>query len=161
MMSGYVIGAAIVVLSLAACGQNSGDVSAGRGSPSEIVGGSAPSETTGIEDKPTLVAVTPGLANVQPAGWTEADVLADGRQLLVHFWADPCTGVDRVDVRYRVDRVTVTLYQGIDPERRTGPCAQIAEHRAVRVPLAEPLDGRQVVDGAAGQGDPSTMPTPL
>lgn len=166
-MGATAIGAALLLLALTACGQTSAGGSAGGsapGGPAEIVGGPAVSEPaapeSGAASGASLLDITPGLAQVRPVRWTDVDVRPGGAELLVQFWADPCTGVDSVDVRPQSGRVVVTLHVGVDPEQ-TGPCPQTAEYRAVRVALDEPLGNRPVVDGARGQGEATTAPTPL
>ena len=166
-MGATAIGAALLLLALTACGQTtvggSGSGSDAAG-PAEIVGGPAVSEpagpATGAASGPSLLDVTPGLARVRPVRWTDVEVRPGGTELLVQFWADPCTGVDSVDVQPQPERVVVTLHVGVDP-KQTGPCPQTAEYRAVKVALDEPLGNRPVVDGAPGQGEATTAPTPL
>jgi hypothetical protein len=47
--------------------------------------------------------------------------------------------------------VTVTLFAGSDPARPDAACIEIALSMAVDVPLAAPLGGRPVRDGATGE----------
>ena len=72
--------------------------------------------------------------------------------LRVTFWGGvaPCFVLDRAEVREAPDAVTVTLFAGSDPAQRDAACIEIALSMAVDVPLASPLGGRPVLDGAAG-----------
>jgi len=54
-----------------------------------------------------------------------------------------------VAVSYDADAVTVTLFQGSDPNAGDVACIDIALQKQVTVTLDEPLAGRAIVDGAA------------
>lgn len=99
-----------------------------------------------------VVTPTPGLVGVRPSRWAYA--AAAGSRLLVHFYAEPVSAVDRVEVGEAPDRVTVTLYVGVRPGRGRVVALQLAEHRAVEVDLQAPLGDRRVVDGAPDATDP-------
>ena len=69
--------------------------------------------------------------------------------LLVQFYGgvEECYGLDHVDVKYGIDEITVTLYEGRVPSAEV--CIDIAMLKAVRISLREPVAGRKIVDGAA------------
>ena len=56
--------------------------------------------------------------------------------------------LDRVDVRYDAATVTITLFEGHDPNAGDVACIEIAVYKRVVVQLDEPVDGRTIVDGA-------------
>ena len=96
------------------------------------------------------VVPTPGMDNVHPTSWIKAAPSADGTSVTVRFWSgvEPCYVLDHVDVAYGTDAVTITLYQGNDPTAGDVACIDIAMLKQVVVPLDQPLDGRQLVDGS-------------
>jgi hypothetical protein len=103
-----------------------------------------------IEPDPQVVEPTPGMVNVFPRpfdSWTTVD----GDSLHIDFWSGvaPCSVLDRVDVTYGADAVTITLFEGADPSAGDVACIAIAELKRVVVTLAEPLGDRSVIDGAA------------
>jgi hypothetical protein len=102
--------------------------------------------------KSSPVTPRPGMADVRAIGWDRVDVSGDGRTLTVHFWSgvEPCSVLDRVDVRYGDDAVTITLFEGHDPsaDDEDVACIEIAVAKSVTITLDEPLAGRDVVDGA-------------
>jgi hypothetical protein len=102
--------------------------------------------------KSSPVTPRPGMADVRAIGWDRVDVAGDGRALTIHFWSgvEPCSVLDRVDVRYGNDAVTITLYEGHDPsaDGKDVACIEIAVAKSVTITLDEPLAGRELVDGA-------------
>jgi hypothetical protein len=60
--------------------------------------------------------------------------------------ASGCTEIAKTDVRYDDDAITVTLYEG--PTPGAGDCLAIEERRTVDIDLEEPVDGREIEDGA-------------
>jgi hypothetical protein len=96
---------------------------------------------------PLLVTPRSGLVDVRPTVWEKAEIVNE-RTLLVQFWSgvEECYGVDRVDVDYRTQEVSVTVYEGRLPSAEV--CIEIALLKAVRVSLEEPIAGRKIVDGA-------------
>jgi hypothetical protein len=106
-----------------------------------------PAGTIPPKPKPLIVEPRPGLVDVTPQPWDKANVL-DPRTVEVRFYSgiEECYGVDRVDVDYRKRSVVITVYSGRVPTAEV--CIEIAVLKAVRVDLAEPLDGRRIVDGA-------------
>jgi hypothetical protein len=142
--------AAFALVVLVACGGVGGDAArpgAGSGPDSPVT--STPVDPTEPIPSPRPKVVEPqaGLIDVRAQPWDAARAMND-RTLLVAFYSGvhECYGVDRVDVEYAPQEVTVTLFIG-----RTGGnkiCIEIAEYQAVKVRLDEPLDGRKIVDGA-------------
>jgi hypothetical protein len=139
--------AALVIagLLLGACA----DPTAGPGAqPSDTPVTSNPTPDPSIST-PTPKRVRPraGLVDVRPVPWEKVDVL-DQSTLDVQFYngVEECHGLDRVDVDYSRDAVTVTVYVGRVPG--AGVCIEIAELKVTRVNLDEPLNGRKILDGA-------------
>jgi len=139
--------AALVIagLLLGACA----DPSAGPGSqPPDTPVTSNPSPGGSIPT-PTAKRVRPraDLVDVRPVPWEKVDVL-DQSTLDVQFYngVEECYGLDRVEVEYSEDAVTVTVYVGRVPGARV--CIEIAELKVTKVNLDEPLNGRKILDGA-------------
>ena len=101
--------------------------------------------------EPQIVEPTPGMDNVRQTSFDTAAIGADDTTLTIVFWSgvEPCYVLDRVDVSYGADVVTVTLFQGSDPNAGDVACIDIALQKQVTVTLSEPLAGRAIVDGAA------------
>ena len=91
-----------------------------------------------------------GMADLRPVGWDKARPRSSGRALRITYWSgvEPCNVLDRVDVDYSPKEITVTLFEGHDPEAGDVACIEIALLKAVVVDLEEPVDGRKIVDGA-------------
>lgn len=107
------------------------------------------------EPQPQIVEPTPGMSNVVPRPFDAATVGDDGRTVSIDFWSgiEPCAVLDHVDVSYGDDAVTITLFEGSDLS--TGEdvaCIEIGVLKRVVITLDEPLDDRQIVDGAASKG---------
>jgi hypothetical protein len=102
-------------------------------------------------DGAQLVEPTPGMAGVRPHAFDHAVVGDDGRTLTVFFWSgvEPCYVLDHVDVAYGAKAVTITLYEGHDPDAGDVACIEIALLKKVVVPLGEPVGDREILDGAA------------
>jgi len=100
---------------------------------------------------PQIVEPTPGMANVRARPFDTATVGDDDRTVTIDFWSgiEPCAVLDRVDVDYGSDDVTITLFEGNDPYAGDVACIEIAVQKQVVIVLDEPLDGRTLVDGAA------------
>ena len=146
-----------MVLAATACADGGGDV-AGR-SPDSAVTGSPGDRATGPKGSPHVVEPTPGLADVRPTAWQEAEQLADGRVRLT-YWSSPCLALDRVETEIAEDRVVLTIYEGVEPTASSRPCVQIAELRAVLVEPTEAVGGRAIVDGA-DRGGSGSVPQPM
>ncbi len=156
--------------SFGAGGSEPGSLGSGVGAPpatgapspgcgAEHDSGSAPDGTVssapcvpGPEPKPQpmIVVPRPGMSNVRPIAFTSATVRADGRTVDVRFWSgvEPCSVLDHVDVSYGTDAVTITLFQGSDPNAGLVACPDIAVLKQVTVTLDQDVAGRRIVDGA-------------
>lgn len=96
-----------------------------------------------------LVEPTPGMADVRARGWDTVDVGAGGLRLTISFVSgiEPCAVLDHVDVVYGAKAVTVTLFEGHDPDAGNVACIDIGVFKKVVVDLDEPLGDRTVNDG--------------
>ncbi|WP_459800832.1 hypothetical protein [Herbidospora sp. RD11066] len=95
---------------------------------------------------PTLVQPKGGTVEPRKVPWTRATPAGDGVMISWSSGVEPCYTLDRVEVKETAAEVTVTLWEGTtDPE---AACIQIAIEKETFVKLAEPLAGREVVDGA-------------
>ncbi len=136
-------------LVLAACGDDTEQLDTGApDEPAQTLpddGAGDPPDEAG----PERVEPRPGMANVRPRSFEEAEPL-DERTLAVRFWSgvEPCYVLDRVEVEESDETVTITLYEGSDPAEPDAVCIEIALWKEVLVELDAPLDGREVVDGA-------------
>jgi hypothetical protein len=110
-----------------------------------------PIDPTPVEPSPSIVEPTPGMDGVHPTSFDTATIDDDDRTLVITFWSgvEPCYVLDRVDIAYGADTVTVTLFQGSDTNGADVACIDIAMLKQVTVTLDQPLDGRTIVDGAA------------
>jgi hypothetical protein len=92
----------------------------------------------------------PGMAGVAPLGWDSVDVSGDGLTLTLTFvtGVEPCSVLDHVDTEQTAQAVTITLFEGHDPDAGQVACPDIAAYKSVRVTLDEPLGDRTVKDGA-------------
>jgi hypothetical protein len=139
----FVLTAAMLLAACAERGQS------GEAPPSDSPVTSTPVPSGPIpEPTPLLVEPRPGLVDPRPHTWQSVDVEND-RTLLVQFYGgvEECYGLDHVDVEYGTDQITVTLFEGRVPTAEV--CIDIAQLKAVRIHLREPVDGRTIVDGAA------------
>jgi hypothetical protein len=102
-------------------------------------------------DNPQVVEPRPGMDNVNPTAFDTATVGDDDRTVTIVFWSgvEPCAVLDHIDVDDGTDAVTITLFQGSDPNAGNVACIEIAVQKQVTISLAEPLAGRAIVDGAA------------
>lgn len=111
-----------------------------------------PGMTDGQGDEmpaPTIVEPRPGMADVHPVNWDNAEV-ANDQTVTVSWWSgvEPCNVLDHVEVTYAEDAVTITVFEGSDPDQPGAACIEIAERRGTVVELEEPLGPRSLVDGA-------------
>jgi hypothetical protein len=88
--------------------------------------------------------------DLRPVPWDNARQTPGGRHLRVVYWSgvEPCNVLDHVDVDYGASKITVTLYEGSDPDEPDAMCIEIALQKVVRVALEEAVDGRKLMDGA-------------
>ena len=102
---------------------------------------------------PRIVEPRDGLLNVHPRIFDEA-VLVDEDTVRLEFYMgiQECYGIDRVDVEYGEEVVVLTIHEGnVPPGDQV--CIDLAEFVAVIVELDEPVSGREIVDGAADEGE--------
>lgn len=122
------------------------------GSGPDGVVSNAPCEPGGPlpEPRPQIVVPRPGMSGVTPTAFGSATVRPDDRTIDVRFWSgiEPCSVLGHVDVVYGSDAVTITLFQGSDPNAGLVACPEIAVLKQVTVTLDQDLAGRRIVDGA-------------
>ncbi len=108
------------------------------------------SDVHDVGGRPQPVRPRPGMADLRAVPWETARQSPSGRSLRITYWSgvEPCNVLDHVDVEYGGSQITVTLYEGHDPEAGGVACIEVALRKVVRVPLEEPVDGRKIVDGA-------------
>ncbi len=95
------------------------------------------------------VEPTPGMADVRARPFDRAMLNDDGTvTILFTSGVEPCAVLDHVTVD-EGDAVTITLYEGHDPDAGDVACIEIAVLKSVTITLDHPLDGRAIVDGAA------------
>ena len=135
--------AALVIASMASATTPSPDTPVAS---SPGIGTPAPSP-----DGPQIVQPRPGMADVRSTAFDTATIGDDDRTVTIAFWSgiEPCAVLDHIDVAYSADAVTITLYQGHDPNAGDVACIEIAVLKQTTVTLDEPLAGRAIVDGAA------------
>ena len=95
------------------------------------------------------VEPTPGMAGVRARPFDRAMLNDDGTvTILFTSGVEPCAVLDHVTVD-EGDAVTITLYEGHDPDAGDVACIEIAVLKSMTITLDHPLDGRSIVDGAA------------
>ena len=170
---------AMVVVALIGCGGHSEGRAGSGGDPADAVVSSGPSQPCvrsthareeGISESPVsssiacpapteppgpphrqLVEPEDGQVDLRPIAWTRARVAHDGRTVTIHFASGiaPCSVLDHVDVDDRPDAITITLFEGHAPDAGDVACIEIAQLKAVQILLDRPVNGRELVDGAA------------
>jgi len=126
-------------------------IAASTGDPDEPVSSGPISDDPDPGDGgPVLVEPTPGMTDVYARPFDSATVNDDGTSVTIDFVSgvEPCAVLDRVDVQYGAAAVTITLYEGRDPNAGDVACIEIGVFKRVIVQLDEPLDDREIVDGA-------------
>ena len=110
-----------------------------------------PSDQLPVTPVASPVEPTPGMAGVRARGWDTADISVDGLHVTISFVSgiEPCAVLDHVDVAYGARAVTVTLFEGYDPDAGDVACIEIGVFKTVAVDLTEPVGDRTVRDGAA------------
>jgi hypothetical protein len=105
--------------------------------------------TTDPGDDAEPVEPRPGMIGVAPIPFDHVDVGTDDRTLTVFFWSgvEPCYVLDHVDVQEGPTAITITLFQGSDPEVTNVACIDIALLKKVVVQVDEPVGARRIVDG--------------
>ena len=122
-----------------------------RDDPDEPVSSSPVTGPPPADGRPQLVEPEPGLADVFARPFDTATANEDTTSVTIDFWSgvEPCTMLDHVDVTYGPRAVTITLFEGRDPNADDVACIEIAVAKRVVVGLDEPLGDRRIVDGAA------------
>lgn len=159
-MKTLLLAALIAMLFSSACGV-SGDTPDGYQPPAAAPSATEPDEPVVLTPEPgsdvhdvggkaQRVKPRPGMADLRPVAWEKARQVGGGRSLRVTYWSgvEPCNVLDHVDVDYSRTKLTVTLFEGHDPEAGDVACIELALLKTVKVPLQEPVDGRKIVDGA-------------
>jgi len=101
--------------------------------------------------QPQVVEPAPGMAGVRARPFDDAKVGDDGVTVTIDFVSgvEPCSVLDHVDVASTATTVTITLFEGHDPDAGQVACIDIGVFKRVVVTLDEPLGDRTIVDGAA------------
>jgi hypothetical protein len=131
-----------------------------------VTSGSGPDASVGFTPCPgneppvvhlQIVEPSPGMADVHPIAFDAAKVGDDDRTVTVDFVSGvaPCSVLDHVDVSYGAEAVTITLFEGHDPDAGMVACPAIDVFERTIVTLDQPLDGRSIVDGAIGADRPA------
>lgn len=104
--------------------------------------------SAGPEPEFSPVEPRPGMDDPRPVGWESAETA--GRTVTVNWWSgvEPCTVLDRVEVTETPDAVTITLFEGSDPEHPGEACIMIAQAKSTTVELDARVGKRRLVDGA-------------
>jgi hypothetical protein len=119
------------------------------GGGSDATVGYSPCSSDPVAPVSSPVEPTPGMTDVHAIGWDTADMSADGLHVTIAFVSgvEPCSVLDHVDVTYGANAVTVTLYEGHEPDAGQVACPAIAMFKQTTVDLTEPVGGRDVKDG--------------
>ena len=136
----------LVALFFASCGVEPAGVPPASGGPDDTVS-STPGDEEPRDSGPQRVAPRDGLVDARPISWDRVRVIDDTTiDLFYYSGIEECYGVDHVEVDYSKKAVTVTIYEGRVPEAEV--CIELAVRKVLRVALDDPLDGRNVKDGA-------------
>lgn len=139
------------MLGAIACGSPEGSAGSPPGAPVSSGPDQPVSNTPGgrpsVDGGPQRVEPRDGLVDVRAIGWDRHEVVDGGAAVDVFFWhgVEECYGIDHVDVDYGKEEVTITLYEGRNPEAEA--CIELAVRKVVRVELDEPLGDRRVRNG--------------
>jgi hypothetical protein len=147
--SRWVLFTSIALLLVAVAGAA---IAVSTGDPDEPVSSGPITDDPDQDDGgPVLVEPRPGMADVYARPFDTASVSDDGTSVTIDFVSgvEPCAVLDRVDVRYGADAVTITLHEGRDPNAGDVACIEIGVFKRVIVQLDEPLGDREIVDGVA------------
>jgi hypothetical protein len=100
---------------------------------------------------PQVVEPTPGMADVRARPYDTAVIADDDVTVTIDFVSgvEPCYVLDHVDVAYAADAVTITLFEGHDPNAGDVACNDIGVFKRVVITLDQTLAGRTLVDGGA------------
>lgn len=137
---------ACICLLVTSCGGVDG--SSSSAGPDTAVSG-LPASDPPAGGGPQRVETHDGLVDVRPTTFDRSEPREKGTALDLFFWSgiEECYGVDRVEVEYLSKVISVTIFEGREPE--ADACIELAVRKVVRVELSEPIDGRRVVDGGS------------
>ena len=109
-----------------------------------------PADGAPDEPEPRFVEPKGDLIDVHPVAWNEVAVDEDDQAITVQWWSgvEPCHALSKVSVDYTDEAVTITVLEGA--EESDVACIEIAELKAYRIQLDEPLGPRSILDGADG-----------
>lgn len=105
---------------------------------------SPPTELSG----PATVSPRPGMVDVHPVPFESATPQGDDVRVVWWSGVEPCHVLDHVDVDETVEKLTITLHEGRDPEAGDVACIEMAVQKATLVTPAAPVGEREIVDGA-------------
>jgi hypothetical protein len=123
-----------------------------------VTNGSGPDATVGFTPcpgeeppvpHPQVVEPTPGMAGVHARPFDDATIGDDDVTVAIDFVSgvEPCSVLDHVGVSYGADVVTITLFEGYDPDAGDVACIDIGVFKRVVITLDQPLGDRKIVDG--------------
>jgi hypothetical protein len=122
-----------------------------QGAPSAPVN----TKTPQAQLSPQQMQPRPGMTDVEPVAWDHAHAGEDGRSIHVTWQSGPppCFVLDHVELTQSAEVVTVTLFEGRDPQRpKRAVCPAILVKKTTTVMLDAPLGGREIVDGVSKPG---------
>jgi hypothetical protein len=154
-----ILGVVVVAFALAAFG-DARDADARHGEqPGGSSGGGMAMCVEGVPDcddmvvvpEPEVVEPNADAVGLHARPFDSATVGDDDRTIVIDFVSgvEPCYVLGRVDVEEGPRAVTVTLFEGHLDTGEDVACIDLGVFKRTTVTLAEPLDGRKVVDGAA------------
>jgi hypothetical protein len=126
-------------------------IAVSSGPDTAVSSGPITREEPPIDGGPTIVQPRPGMADVYARRFDSARANDDGTAVTVDFVSgvEPCNVLEHVDVHHGTDAVTITLFEGHDPNAGDVACIEIGVFKQVVVQLDEPLGDRAIIDGAA------------
>lgn len=115
--------------------------------PKDVIGGG---DVADPGDGPRQVEPQPGVIDAQPIDWETASIDRDAMTITLTWWSgvEPCTVLDRIDIEYGDEAVTVTVFEGAPENAAAVSCIAMAEQKQATVDLEEDIGQRTLVDGA-------------
>ena len=101
---------------------------------------------TGGKGRAELREHNPDVVNPYPVDWDKSK--GKGRRVTLFYYSGvkECYGLHHVDVRETDRKVTITIFDGNDPDAEV--CIELAQRVRTIVKLDRPLGSRTLVDGA-------------